>query len=465
VTVPQRPRLADHVLPRRHVIDGDEHVILFDRHTGGVLRLGPREWTVLQAADGTRDLEGIRLAARRDGELVPPASIAELLAALDAVGFLAEAPPIARVRGAARVVIEDRTPRDRPIERLPGAAIRCDRSGSCCRIYATVLMTRPELERARSLLPEHRVGPVEHARFFLPVAGSEPGELVTPTMHDGACGYLKSDGACAIHAAGGLHAKPAGCQLFPVTFVDDGTSVRASVKTECACVLDGAVMEGGDPICDPAWRSAGDLPPHVAVDRLPEALVVRPGHAIDRAHARALVDAWWEAPVPTDVAAGAWAMADALEADPSADAREAWSAAPAPDPNRVRPWIIALNARASRRAAEDARWRSERDHVRETTAWIATTTLVLREPEVLAEVLAAEVEDAAAEAFYLRAAAFGYTVFDRPLVHALRDHAVRIWVSRAMSVTPAARRPLARVDAVLRAYGIRHYVDDLTTST
>ena len=38
-------------------------------------------------------------------------------------------------------------------------------------------------------------------------------------------------------------------------------------------------------------------------------------------------------------------------------------------------------------------------------------------------------------AFYLRAAAFGYAVFDRPLVHALRDHAVRIWLSRAMSST------------------------------
>lgn len=473
VSPPQRPRLADHVLARRHVIDGEEHVILFDRHTGGVMRIGPREWTVLQAADGTRDLEGLRLAARRAGEPCGASSIAALLQALDAVGFLAAATESVRVTSGPRVVIDERTPLHRPIEVLPGASVRCDRSGACCRIYATVLMTRPELERARTLLPEHRVGPVEHARFFLPVAGSEPTELVTPTMHDGACGYLRGDGACAIHAVGGLRAKPVGCQLFPTIFVDDGTTVRASVKTECACVLDGAVLGGGDPICDRAWRTAADLPPHVSVERLPERLEVCPGHAIERSRARALVDAWWAAAPPLDVAAGAWAMADALQAAPLVDARDAWSAAAPPEPAQVLPWIAALHTRASRRAAEDARWRSERDHVRETTAWIAATALVLRSSEVLDELLAAPVEDPAAEAFYLRAAAFGYAVFDRPLVHALRDHAVRIWLSRAMPSllaperygTPAARRPLARVDAVLRAYGIRHYVDDLTTST
>lgn len=447
--------------------------MLFDRHTGGVLQVGPREWTVLAAADGTRDLEGIRIAARRDGEPVPLAAITELLSALDDVGFLDDAAAARPVQAGARVVIEDRTPRDRPLERLAGAAVRCDRSGACCRIYATVLMTRPELERARTLLPDHRVGPVEHARFFLPVAGSEPSELVTPTMNDGACGYLRSDGACAIHAVGGLHAKPAGCRIFPTTFVDDGVSVRVSVKTECACVIDGATHPGGDPICDPAWQSAGDLPVHVAVDRLPDTLPITRAHAIPRAGARELVDRWWSAPAPEDVAAGAWAMANALEADPGGDPIPAWRAAALPSAAAVRPWIAALHARASRRAAEDASWRSPRDHVRETTEWIAATALLIGAPGVLEELFAAPVEDPAAEAFYLRAAAFGYAVFDRPLVHALRDHAVRIWLSRAMSSTlppdrldaPEVRRPLARVDAVLRAYGIRRYVDDLTTRT
>ena len=70
------------------------------------------------------------------------------------------------------------------------------------------------------------------ADAFLPVAGSEPTELATPTMSDGACGYLREDGACVIHAVGGLDAKPLGCRIFPTTFVDDGTTIRASVKTE-----------------------------------------------------------------------------------------------------------------------------------------------------------------------------------------------------------------------------------------
>jgi lysine-N-methylase len=385
---------------------------------------------------------------------------------LDAIGFIAGP----RVRaGSPRVVIEEDTPRDRPLEPLPGFALRCDGRGGCCRIYATVLMTRAEVERARTLLPEHRVGPVTHARFFLPVAGSEPSEVFTPTTNDGACGYLERDGGCAIHRVGGLLAKPAGCATFPRLFVDDGTTVRVSVRTECACVLDSGANPGDESLLDPRYAMLGDLPPHVVVTRLPARVPIDRGVEIDRREARAWIDAWRERPIPADPAAGLWAMADAIGRDGLAAALAVWSDPPAPSVAAIAPWITALHARAHARAREDATWRSDRDDVRDMTAWLSSTLLLLRAPDVLAELVAAPPEDPAEEIVHLQASAFAYAWFDRPLALSLRDHAVRIWTARAMPslVPPAAidapggRRPLARVNAILRAYGIGNYVEDL----
>src|SRR6185312_7309697 len=65
--LPARPMLAAHVLARRHVVDGEALGVLHDRRTGRLVQIGPREWELLAAADGTRDLEGILLAAAREG--------------------------------------------------------------------------------------------------------------------------------------------------------------------------------------------------------------------------------------------------------------------------------------------------------------------------------------------------------------------------------------------------------------
>ncbi|WP_437580493.1 hypothetical protein [Sorangium sp. So ce887] len=66
-TLPARPRLAAHVLARRHLVGEDERVILHDLRSGQLLQLGPREWALVSAADGTRDVEGIAIAAAREG--------------------------------------------------------------------------------------------------------------------------------------------------------------------------------------------------------------------------------------------------------------------------------------------------------------------------------------------------------------------------------------------------------------
>ena len=50
---PLRPRLAEHVSPRRHVVGGQQLVVLHDRRSAASARIGAREWAVLRCADGT----------------------------------------------------------------------------------------------------------------------------------------------------------------------------------------------------------------------------------------------------------------------------------------------------------------------------------------------------------------------------------------------------------------------------
>ena len=103
---PRRPRLADHVLPRRHVIDGTERVVLHDQHNDEVVQVGPREWAVLEAADGTREPEGIVVAARRRGAHARVAAVSELLHTLAERGMVEageEAEPEARSSSARKV--------------------------------------------------------------------------------------------------------------------------------------------------------------------------------------------------------------------------------------------------------------------------------------------------------------------------------------------------------------------------
>src|SRR5437773_9342804 len=94
-TFPRRLRLADHVLARKHLVDEEERIVLHDTRTGRLLQIGPREWGLLAAADGTRDLEGIVLAAAREGAHARAPALLAFLEQLHAAGLLEEdaAPP------------------------------------------------------------------------------------------------------------------------------------------------------------------------------------------------------------------------------------------------------------------------------------------------------------------------------------------------------------------------------------
>lgn len=500
--VPPRPRLAAHVLPRRHVIDGEERVILHDEDRDEVLQIGPREWGVIEAADGTRDVEGIVVAARRAGSFARVAAVRELLETLAARGLLvageeaelstrsgggrgdgasasgdgAQAPGVgdgadagASVEGRGEGVgVAEREASPKPLVPAPGE-LHCTGAGTCCRLYGTVMMSPTELRRVQALLPAWRVGAVPPERWGMPVRGSEPTPVLATVARDGACGFLRDDGRCEVHRVGGASAKPWGCRAFPRLYVDDGVAVHVTVKPECPCVLEPGRGEA-EPMIDPAWTDARSLPPQVVVDALPDAIELGPGRWAPREAVRGWVRWLASRPAPTDAAATAWALADRVRASGLAEPSEApWEASP-PDAAEVMPWVRALHERALVRAREHAAWRSEADLVRRASTALALVTRLLLEPEALGEALAMPPEQPGHEARFWSLGLHAYRwARSGAIESALRDDAVRLWVARSLPLglseddegDPDVRAPLALVEALLRAHGIGAYVDDL----
>src|ERR1700688_4557336 len=122
--LPAHPMLAAHVLPRRHLGGGEARVVLHDRATGRLVQIGPREWELLAAADGTRDLEGIVLAARREGAHARAPALAAFLEQLHQAGML-DGGVETETEAAAD---EDAGAAERPLEGLPGFTLSCDGS-------------------------------------------------------------------------------------------------------------------------------------------------------------------------------------------------------------------------------------------------------------------------------------------------------------------------------------------------
>ncbi len=482
--LPGRPRLAEHVFPRLHIAGARELVILHDTREGRLVQIGRREWGLLAAADGTRDIEGIVLAAARSGSFAKAAALQGFLEQLHAAGMIEEGP-----EGEALVDPPPVVPADRPLDPLAGYRLRCDGSGSCCRLYASVLFSPVEVARARALLPSVLDAGARRSNAFFPERGSGPCAASAVAQVDGRCAYLADGGLCSLHAAGGEGGKPLGCRLFPATFTDDGEAVRVSVAVECACVLASARGgSGGAPLVSEGARTRGDLEEAVLIDVVPER--VRVSRASDAA--RGDLVAWSRAVLevdPTeasrDVPGSLWALAAAMEAGglEAGGARRAFDSALA-RPLRaadVRPWVEALRRRAARRVEEDAAWRSERDLARRAARWIEGAAAILLDPGACeAAIRGGAEEDRALEAFFVRALVHGHQLVvsggeGLPLAHALRDRAVRLLVARALPAAiarasseepgavsdPAERYPLALVEAMLRGHGLESYRRDV----
>jgi lysine-N-methylase len=466
-----RPRLAEHALARRHFIDGAEVVVVHDTRSGDLVRMPPRAWALVEAADGTRDLGGLLLAASQKGELRRPSEVVAVLSDLHAAGLLTDGiDPFAL---AAPPAVCDAAA---PLDVLPFSLV-CDGSGSCCALYSTVRFSEGEAERARSLLPAAADG---RARRFLPLSGSGAQPACAVTMIDGRCAYLAGDGACELHRRHGEAAKPSGCAIYPATFVFDGEAVRVSLGVECACVAKSIGRGDGAPLVAGGAAVRGDLPAGAIVAALPEALPITSGATAPRAEVVRWSRAVLREGPAGDAAALLWALAAKVgEGDLSdegvrsaVETSRAAAGAPSQENAQIQalaqeiaPWIEALAERAAAKRESAEKWRSEHDRVRVASRLLAEAAASLRDPGVLARA----VEGSAArdvEALYVTAILHGHALLgELPLSLALRDRAARILLARAVPDAaartgcddPGAAHPLPLVEAMMRAQGLKEY--------
>jgi Fe-S-cluster containining protein len=382
------------------------------------VQLGEREWTVLRQADGTRDLEGIRLAASQAGAPVRAEHVREFLRQLAHLGCFDarseedDAPALAR---------------DLPIEHLPGYTFACDGTGGCCGQFDTILFAPVEVARARALLPDVEDAGDRPERVFLPEHGTSSA-LSTVTRKDGRCLYLDTDGRCRIHAG-----KPAGCRTFPARFVDVGSAIRVLPRLECACVF--ASRPEGEPLTR-ATRGS-ELPPELFVPALP-AQIAMGERLVSPAELVAFFDERSRAlEGEADLAALAWRLAAEIDGAPI-------------DPHRA---LRAARESVERLTRTHVAWRAPRDIVRLGVGWVRDA-LARIEPGALPPPI--EPED---ERLYLRAAFFATLGAESSAEAELRERAAAMWIARAFPdearETREGAHPLAIVEALARGHGLR----------
>ena len=476
---PHRPRLADHVLPRRHRMDGRDFGLLHDTARDEAVELEPRLLDLALLADGTRDFDGIVLAAAAGGLYRRASEIGGLFADLDRRGMLTSGvAPRPRPRPVET---------GKPLEVLPDYRFVCDGNGGCCVTYGSIPFGEDEASRALLLASGH-LGEGA-ATAFSPLFGSAGGRHAV-ALFDGRCAFLADDGRCRVELAaavlrdasgrsllapeGGYAArgKPRGCQTYPATFVDDGFAVRVSLVVECPCVATSLETDGasGGLVPDGA-RTTSDLLPGTPVVPLSMEIAVAPGRSGSRDALRTWSAAVCAALEPhgqhADCVAQAWSLAEALGAEGLAPgpALAALARPTAPDVTTLDPWLTALAVRAEAKEASVRGWRSTRDRHRRLSEWLAHAAKALRSEAERRLAEPAPTPDA--ERLYLRALLWGHHLAGpgRTLQSELRDRAVRLLLARqaALSVPAgladdaAVPIPITAVEAMMRGGGLDSY--------
>lgn len=455
--IPSRPRLADHARARRHVgrAAGVEAIVVLHVEGSDGLALGPREWELLAAADGTRDLEGVRLSALGHGVRAELAEVEAFFAELAARGALADGPAELPAPGDPDASCAPGDP-GAALVALPGYGFRCDGRGECCVGYETFLFTPADAARARGLVPEVLDGGVRHEAVFTPERGARP--LVSAVaLVDGGCAYLASDGRCRVHVAGGPGAKPGACERYPRTHVDDGAAVRVSVAFECTCVVTSLAAPDAAPLVGPGARRA-QLSAEVSVAVVPERVALAQGRDVERAEVVALLDRMLASP-PDEPVAALLAAARELDGGDLEAAARAFEAAGACDASALRAPLADAARRAHRAAARVRGYRGPADRVRLGIERVRDASLALTAEGMLAELAALPAPSPEVERLYLRAALHGRAVLlEGGLADALRARALRLLVARAVrALAPTDpgsgwRDPLPSVERVFRAH-------------
>lgn len=453
--LPARPRLHDDVVVRRHLTEHADVVVLHDHRSRHVLRIQHVQWQVLALADGTRDLDGIVLAARARGIETDPSDLREFLEHLAREGLLDT--------GVAEPALLDDDPDDdllrAPLDPIEGWRFVCSGRGVCCHVFPSILFTPLEASRAMVMLPE------EPHEFF-PVRGApREGAALAPLLVEGRCRYLDEGGRCQLHAAGGIDGKPAGCRSFPTQLVFDGERVRASAAFECACVVDGIDARSGEPPIPAGARTLGDLPRPTRIGRVPERVHVTATMHAARDEVRAFYRALAEATPPADVAHGLFSLARSIEGRGLAPGvSTAYSRPGELDAGEAKALIASLIGRLKDWREPLAAFRSADDLTRRALDWMIAAG-ELASADALPPAPAPASREARVEAFYVYATAWicRDALGALPLATALRVRAVRVWLARVLPrVTggdPRAREPLALVEVMFRAHGLDAFVD------
>ncbi len=384
---PHRPRLADHVLPRLHVMGGSAHLLLHDNLRGDALELEPEQFEWLELADGTRDEEGLCLEASRRGLLHKRSQIRDVLSLLHSRGELAGGIPG-----------EQQVPRfeDRPIRPLPGLELGCDGNGSCCRTYSSMLFDADEVEAARGIAPPGLTK--RHGRVFLPAFGADPSIQAVATR-DGECVFLEQDSSCALHPR---DAKPRGCRTYPLTLVDDGAELLAVPVFECPCVERSFLKEIETRVPSLPSHEAG-LPPERPITRLRDSfLLLEGGEQLSLEQLRSWRSTALESiPAAMDrydplhwlwswgQSCAAQAISAQRDATPSGATPSVQFDVSPPATYEMAPWVQRLLRYAERRV-ESAAWRAPQDRTRCLVEWMLTASQELLSPQRTDELLRSE---------------------------------------------------------------------------
>lgn len=117
---------------------------------------------------------------------------------------------------------------------LEGSRFSCQNSGACCRGYVFGSIREEERARIEALNPRRALRHLGDSPLFIE-AGVSSGKPVYRLATKGdACVFLEEGPRCGLHAAFGPTAKPALCQLYPLSAVATIDGLKIYDRGECA---------------------------------------------------------------------------------------------------------------------------------------------------------------------------------------------------------------------------------------